>query len=118
MGWNSWNTFGKQKVNERLITQVIDAIVESGLREAGYKYVVIDGGWRDTKLGPHGELLPNPEKFPHGIKPLAEYAHSKGLKLGLHTVPGTHDCTGDPVGGYGHEAIQVRAICRLESGFC
>jgi alpha-galactosidase len=107
MGWNSWNTFGKHKVSERLITQVIDAIVESGLRDAGYKFVVIDGGWRDTKLGPHGELLPNPDKFPHGIKPLAEYAHSKGLKLGLHTVPGTHDCTGDPVGGYGHEATQV-----------
>ena len=129
MGWNSWNGFGKLTVNEHLIREVIDAIVENGLRDAGYRYVVIDGGWRDTKLGPNGELLANPARFPHGITPLADYAHSKGLKLGLHTVPGTHDCTGDPVGGYGHEATQAQQLvdwgvdfvkldkCRFEGGW-
>src|SRR3954468_21203243 len=66
MGWNSWNWFGKLQINERVVTEVIDAIVESGLRDAGYKYVVIDGGWRDTKLGPVGELLPHPQRFPNG----------------------------------------------------
>jgi alpha-galactosidase len=129
MGWNSWNWFGKQAVNERVVVEVIDALVESGLRDAGYRYVVIDGGWRDTQLGPHGELQAHPEKFPHGIRPLAEYAHAKRLKLGLHTVPGTHDCIGDPVGGFGREATHVQQLldwgidfvkldqCRHEDGW-
>lgn len=107
MGWNSWNWFGKNKVNEKVILEVINAIVDQGIKDAGYTYVVVDGGWRDTKLGPKGELLPNPEKFPHGMKALADYAHSKGLKFGLHTVPGTNDCGGDKVGGFGHEEVQV-----------
>jgi alpha-galactosidase len=108
MGWNSWNWFGKKDVNEKIVREVIDAMVTEGLRDAGYKYVVVDGGWRDTILGPNGELLPHPDKFPHGIKALANYAHSKGLKFGLHTVPGTNDCGGNPVGGFGHEEIQIQ----------
>ena len=108
MGWNSWNFFGKQNVNETVTIEVIDAMVQSGLKDAGYEYVIIDGGWRDNKLGSNGELLAHPKKFPHGIKPLADYAHSKGLKFGLHTVPGTHDCGGDPVGGFGNEEVQIR----------
>lgn len=108
MGWNSWNWFGKKDINEKIVREVIDVMVSEGLRDAGYTYVVVDGGWRDIKLGPNGELLPHPEKFPNGIKPLADYAHSKGLKFGLHTVPGTQDCGGDPVGGFGHEEIQIQ----------
>lgn len=108
MGWNSWNWFGKHEINENLIYEVIDAIAENGLQEAGYEYVVVDGGWRDTKLGPNGKLLVHPKKFPNGMKPLADYAHSKGLKFGLHTVPGTHDCKGDLVGGYGNEDVQIQ----------
>jgi alpha-galactosidase len=129
MGWNSWNWFGKNKINEKVVREVIDAIVKQGLREAGYAYVVVDGGWRDTKLGSNGELLANPEKFPHGIKVLADYAHSKGLKFGLHTVPGTNDCGGDKVGGFGHEEVQIQQFidwgidfikldeCRLTGGW-
>lgn len=108
MGWNSWNWFGKKAINEEIVKEVIDAIVNEGLKDAGYVYVVVDGGWRDTVLGPNGELRANPEKFPHGMKALADYAHSKGLKFGLHTVPGTNDCGGDPVGGFGHESVQVQ----------
>jgi len=108
MGWNSWNWFGKNEINEENMKQCMDAIVDQGLLDAGYEYFIIDGGWRDTKLGPNGELQAHPEKFPHGIKALADYAHSRGLKLGLHTVPGTSDCGGDPVGGYGHEEVQVK----------
>lgn len=108
MGWNSWNWFGKKEINEKIVREVIDAMVDSGLRDAGYRYVVVDGGWRDTKLGPQGELLSHPEKFPHGMKALAAYAHSKGLKFGLHTVPGTHDCGGDPVGGLHHEEVHIK----------
>ena len=108
MGWNSWNWHGKQDINETIVLETIDAIVKSGLRDAGYEYVVIDGGWRDVKLGENGGLLPHPVKFPNGIKPLADYAHSKGLKFGLHTVPGTHDCGRDKVGGFGHEEVHIQ----------
>ncbi|MDX2413798.1 MAG: glycoside hydrolase family 27 protein [Bacteroidales bacterium] len=114
MGWNSWNWFGKKDINEQNVREIIDAIVESGLADAGYKYVVIDGGWRDTKLGPDGELVPHPEKFPNGIKPLADYAHSFGLKLGLHTVPGTHDCGGDMVGAWGKEEVHIQQFIEWE----
>lgn len=108
MGWNSWDWFGKKEINEVNMKECIDAMVAEGLLEAGYNYFVIDGGWRDTKLGPNGELLAHPTKFPHGMKALADYAHSKGLKFGLHTVPGTHDCGGDPIGGFGHEEVQIK----------
>lgn len=110
MGWNSWNWWGKLDINEQLIRDTIDAMVEHGLRDAGYDYVVIDGGWRDTKLSPIGELLPHPERFPNGIKPLADYAHERGMKLGVHIVPGTHDCGGDLVGGLGKEELHVQQM--------
>lgn len=108
MGWNSWNWFGKKEINEQVVKEVIDAIVNEGLRDAGYNYIVVDGGWRDVKLDEEGKLVANPVKFPNGIKPLADYAHSRGLKFGLHVVPGTHDCGGDPVGGFRREEIHVR----------
>jgi alpha-galactosidase len=107
MGWNSWNWHGKKDINEQIVRETIDAIVKEGLRDAGYIYVVIDGGWRDNKLGPAGELLPDPLKFPNGIKPLADYAHANGLKLGLHIVAGTNDCLGDPVGSYEREELHL-----------
>ncbi|WP_299556852.1 glycoside hydrolase family 27 protein [Seonamhaeicola sp.] len=108
MGWNSWNWYGKQAINEAVVKKVIDDMAKSGLRDAGYIYVIIDGGWRATELGENGALLPHPVKFPKGIKPLADYAHLKGMKLGVHVVPGTHDCGGDPVGGYGYEEVHVQ----------
>ena len=108
MGWNSWNWWGKDPINEQLIRETIDAIVETGLRDAGYEYVVVDGGWRDTKLNEKGELVAHPTKFPSGMKALADYAHCKGLKFGLHTVPGSHDCGGDMVGAWGLEQVHVQ----------
>jgi len=108
MGWNSWNWFGKHDINEDVIKKVIDAMVDEGLRDAGYNYVVVDGGWRDTKLGVNGELLAHPTKFPSGIKALADYAHSKGMKFGVHVVPGTHDCGGDAVGAIGKEEVHLK----------
>ena len=107
MGWNSWNWHGKQDINETVVIETIDAMVSSGLRDAGYKYVVVDGGWRDTELGPNRELQAHPVRFPGGIKALADYAHAKGLKFGVHTTPGTHDCGGDAVGGFAHEEVHV-----------
>ena len=129
MGWNSWNWHGKKNINETVVRETIDALADSGLRDAGYNYVVVDGGWRDTKLGPNGELLAHPVKFPGGMKALADYAHSKGLKFGVHTTPGTHDCGGDAVGGFGHEEMHVGQFvewgldfvkvdkCRFEPGW-
>jgi len=108
MGWNSWNYFGKEDINEKIIKEAIDAMVWEGLLKAGYEYIVIDGGWRDTALGKNGELVAHPIKFPNGIKPLADYAHAKGLKFGLHTVPGSHDCGLNKVGGWGNEEVQVK----------
>ncbi|OAQ40333.1 hypothetical protein A5893_05110 [Pedobacter psychrophilus] len=107
MGWNSWNYFGKNSIDEKLIREVIDAMATQKLNELGYNYIVVDGGWRDSTLGPNGELLVN-NKFPSGMKALANYAHSKGFKFGLHTVPGSHDCGCDPVGGWGNEKVQVQ----------
>ena len=108
MGWNSWNWFGKEDINEQIVKETIDAMATHGLRDAGYNYVVIDGGWRDNKLGSNGELLAHPTKFPHGIKVLADYAHSKGMKLGIHVVPGTLDCGKDPVGAFGYEEVHLK----------
>lgn len=129
MGWNSWNWHGKQAINEKLIEETIDAMVATGLRDAGYVYIVVDGGWRDTKLGPGGALLAHPVKFPGGMKRLADYAHARGMKFGVHAVPGTHDCGGDRVGSLGHEEVHLRQFvewgldflkldkCRLEQGW-
>ena len=108
MGWNSWNWFGKEDINEQLIKEVIDAMVTEGLVAAGYNYVVVDGGWRDDKLAPDGSLLTHPVKFPNGMKYLADYAHARGMKFGLHTVPGIFDCKGDPVGAYGREEVHIK----------
>ena len=107
MGWNSWNYFGKDNVNEEIVKQVIDSMAEKGLNSFGYEYIVIDGGWRKDTLGAKGELLVN-DKFPSGMKAIAEYAHSKGFKFGLHTVPGSHDCGLDKVGGWSHEKVQFK----------
>lgn len=129
MGWNSWNWHGKRDINEKVVEETIDAMVATGLRDAGYRYVVVDGGWRDTKLGPGGELRSHPTRFPGGMKRLAEYAHRRGLKFGLHAVPGTHDCGGDAVGSHGCEELHLRQFidwgldflkldkCRFEPGW-
>lgn len=110
MGWNSWNYFGKEDINEKVVKEVIDAMEKEGLKAAGYEYIVVDGGWRDTVLGLQGELKVHPTKFPGGIKVLADYAHAKGFKFGLHTVPGTHDCGCNKVGGWGVEEIHVKQM--------
>ena len=98
MGWNSWNQFA-EKTDDRLIREVADAMVASGLRDAGYVYVNIDGGWqgrRDAK----GALQPN-AKFPD-MKSLADFVHSRGLKLGIYSSPGPTAC-GDYIGSHGYE---------------
>ncbi len=100
MGWNSWNRFGCD-VGEELIRATADAMVASGMREAGYRYVVIDDCWQGER-DERGFLRPHPEHFPSGMKALADYVHARGLKLGLYSDAGWKSCGGRP-GSRGHE---------------
>ncbi len=95
MGWNSWNTFACD-VTEQLIKDVADKFVELGLKDAGYEYVVIDDGWMEMERDEDYNLVPSKEKFPSGIKALADYVHSKGLKLGIYNCAGWTTCGGYP----------------------
>jgi alpha-galactosidase len=97
MGWSSWNKFAEH-IDYRTIRAMADALVETGLRDAGYVYVNIDDGWQG-KRDASGVLHPN-ERFPD-MKALADYVHSKGLKLGLYSSPGPKTCAGYE-GSYGH----------------
>ena len=101
MGWNSWNTFGPA-INAEVVRGAADKIVELGLKDLGYQYVVIDDHWqggRDSK----GHLQADAKKFPDGIKAVADYIHSKGLKFGIYSDAGDKTCGGE-VGSYGYEA--------------
>lgn len=101
MGWNSWNTFATN-ISEELVMGVVDSMVSMGLRDAGYEYVVIDDGWMLRQRDSAGNLVADPQKFPHGIKYLADYVHSKGMKFGIYNCAGSQTCAGYP-GGRGHE---------------
>jgi alpha-galactosidase len=94
MGWNSWNKF-QCNVDEKLIRETADALVASGMRDAGYEYLVIDDCWHGQRDA-HGDIQPDPEHFPSGIKALADYVHSKGLKFGIYSDAGTKTCAGRP----------------------
>ena len=100
MGWNSWNKFACD-INEKLIKEIADAIVESGLRDAGYVYVNLDDCWHGERDS-LGFIQPDQEKFPSGIKALADYIHSKGLKIGIYSDAGRKTC-GERPGSFGHE---------------
>ena len=98
MGWNSWNHFA-EKVTDADVRAAADALVSSGMRDAGYIYVNIDDTWQG-KRDANGVIHPN-EKFPD-MKALADYVHSKGLKLGIYSSPGPQTCARYE-GSYGHE---------------
>jgi alpha-galactosidase len=105
MGFNNWNTTAcRAEFNESLVLGVIDIFVNQGLREAGYQYVNLDDCWALPSRDSNGKLVPDPVRFPHGIKFLADYAHARNLKLGIYTSAGTKTCNvaGFP-GGLGHE---------------
>ncbi len=104
MGWNSWNKFGCE-INEILIREVADAFVQSGMKDAGYEYIVIDDCWQVSR-NENGKIVADPERFPSGIKALADYVHSKGLKFGIYSCAGTHTCQGRP-GSHGFEEIDA-----------
>jgi alpha-galactosidase len=100
MGWNSWNHFGCD-VDEQLIRETAEAMVSSGMKEAGYQYVNIDDCWHGER-DELGFIRPDPERFPSGMKALADYVHSLGLKLGIYSDAGWKTCAGRP-GSRGRE---------------
>ncbi len=100
MGWNSWNTFGCN-IDENLIRQTTDAMVSSGMRDAGYVYVNIDDCWHGERDA-NGFIQPDPRRFPAGMKALADYVHSRGMKIGIYSDAGATTCGGHP-GSQGHE---------------
>jgi len=103
LGWSSWNNFGED-INEQLLVETIDAMVANGMRDAGYVFVNLDDGWQRYK-GPRRDhaLEFDPAKFPHGIAYLADYAHARGMKLGIYSGPGQETCAGY-TGSEDHEA--------------
>ncbi len=102
MGWNSWNMFG-WNVCETAIRETANALVSSGLKECGYDYLVIDDCWScQEERDSNGDLVPDPEKFPDGIKAIADYAHNLGLKIGIYSDAADQTCAGYP-GSYGFE---------------
>lgn len=115
MGWNSWNTFGTH-INEQLIMETADALVKEGLAELGYRYLVIDDCWAKRERNANGELEADAEKFPHGIRYIADYVHSMGLKLGIYSCCGAMTCAGYP-GSYQHEFTDAGTFASWEVDF-
>ncbi|MBN2412974.1 glycoside hydrolase family 27 protein [candidate division KSB1 bacterium] len=106
MGWNSWNKFGCD-VSEKMIMEMADAMVSSGMKDAGYQYIVIDDCWqvgRDNQ----GNIVPDPERFPSGMKVLGDYIHSIGLKFGIYSDAGILTC-GERPGSRGYEYQDARS---------
>ncbi|MEO8861019.1 MAG: glycoside hydrolase family 27 protein [Ginsengibacter sp.] len=112
MGWNSWNTF-QTKISDSLVKGIADVMVSSGMKDAGYSYLVLDDGWMTMERDPvTGDLVPDPKKFPNGMKVLIDYVHSKGLKFGLYNCAGTKTCAGYP-GTRGYEYQDARFYASL-----
>jgi alpha-galactosidase len=115
LGWNSWNSFGCG-VTESAVRQAADAMVSSGMRDAGYQYVVVDDCWFDPQRDGQGNLRAHPTKFPSGMKALGDYIHARGLKFGIYQVPTERTCAQrsgahpGATGSMGHEAQDARTF--------
>ncbi|PQQ09688.1 alpha-galactosidase 1-like [Prunus yedoensis var. nudiflora] len=102
MGWNSWNHFNC-KIDEKIIKATADALISTGLSKLGYTYINIDDCWAEIARDDKGNLAPKKSTFPSGIKSLADYVHSKGLKLGIYSDAGYFTCSKTMPGSLGHE---------------
>ncbi|XP_075666275.1 alpha-galactosidase-like isoform X4 [Castanea sativa] len=102
MGWNSWNHFACH-IQEELIRETADAMVSTGLAALGYKYINLDDCWAQLNRDSKGNLVAKASTFPSGIKALADYVHSKGLKLGIYSDAGNETCSRQMPGSLGHE---------------
>lgn len=122
MGWNTWNTFGND-ISDQLVRESADALADLGFKAAGYQYIVVDDCWglktRDPKTD---RLVPDPAKFPNGMKSLSDYVHSKGLKFGMYSCAGQRTC-GDYPGSFDHEFLDAETFASwgvdfLKYDFC
>ncbi|KAK4270615.1 hypothetical protein QN277_019399 [Acacia crassicarpa] len=109
MGWNSWNHFGCQ-IDEKIIRETADALVATGLSKLGYTYVNIDDCWAELSRDDKGNLVAKKSTFPSGIKALADYVHSKGLKLGIYSDAGYFTCSKKMPGSLHHEEQDARTF--------
>lgn len=123
MGFNNWNsTHCRDEFNEDMIRGVADKMVSSGLRDAGYRHINLDDCWADWQRDKNGNLQPNLKRFPHGIKALADYVHSKGFAFGLYSSAGTNTCEphqenrGFP-GGLGHEKQDAKFFASVGADY-
>ena len=116
MGFNTWNTFGRE-INDQLIRDTADKMIELGLLDAGYEYLVIDDCWsekvRDEKTG---KIVPSAVKFPNGMKAVSDYVHSKGLKFGMYSCAGTRTCDDYP-GSFDHEYLDAKTFAEYGCDF-
>lgn len=110
MGWNSWNTFATH-IDEELIKGVAEAMIENGMRDAGYNYINLDDGWMTRERDPEGNLVPDPDKFPSGLKALSDYLRARGFKFGVYGDAGKLTCAGYP-GNQGHEYQDARSYAK------
>lgn len=110
MGWNSWNAFHTD-ITEQKIKDAAQAMVSSGMKAAGYEFINIDDAWMDTVRDAQGRLQADPKRFPHGIKALAGYVHSLGLKIGIYESAGTKTCAGYP-GSLYHEKTDAETFAK------
>jgi len=111
MGWSSWNAY-KCDISEDIIKGNADRLIELGLRDLGYQYVVVDDCWQERNgRDESGRIITNNKTFPSGIKPLSHYMHSHGLRFGIYSDAGKQTCQGRP-GGLGYEDIDARTYAQ------
>ncbi|MFU8853327.1 NEW3 domain-containing protein [Micromonospora sp. SL1-18] len=113
MGWNPFNHW-KRDATAELVKAQARAMVASGMKDAGYTYVNLDGGWNLPERNAAGDLQPDPKKFPDGIKPVADYVHSLGLKFGIYNGAGYMNCARTSAGSYGHYEQDARLFASWE----
>jgi alpha-galactosidase len=116
MGWYPWNVFGEEPQNERLIREIADALVASGLKEAGYAYVGPDEGICFSR-GPDGLLAPNFDRYPSGLRGLGDDIHRRGLKYALYTDAGSRTCSGAMPGTKDREFEDMRAFAEWRADY-
>jgi alpha-galactosidase len=116
MGWYPWNAFGQEPQNERLIKEIVDALVASGMKDAGYAFVGPDEGICFSR-GADGKLTSNLARYPSGLRGLGDYIHGRGLKYALYTDAGTATCSKAMPGTKGHEVEDMRAFAEWRADY-
>ena len=121
MGWNSWNTFG-ENISDSLIRETARAMKEKGYLDAGYRYIIIDDCWSLKERDSRGRLVPDPAKFPEGMKAVSDYVHSLGFLFGMYSCAGVQTCAGYP-SSYDHEFVDAETFAAwgvdyLKYDFC